>query len=128
MKYAHYMYTQKKHCQIPKTLPLRFHTQTSSSCSAIIISVCRNCSAITILRSGKTGSNLVSILQSIVSLNSRVTLIRILLFNLFFALAELFECTRKRTEGRVYKESYEDTAKKIEDMKNYISPEESWFI
>ncbi|KAK9682583.1 hypothetical protein RND81_10G083600 [Saponaria officinalis] len=40
------------------------------------------------------------------------------------SLAEPFERTRKRTEGRVYKESYEDTTKTIEDMKNYVSLED----
>ncbi|XP_074310240.1 uncharacterized protein LOC141646043 [Silene latifolia] len=36
------------------------------------------------------------------------------------SLAELFEQTRKRKEGNLYKESYEDTTKKIEAMKSYV--------
>ncbi|KAK9668623.1 hypothetical protein RND81_13G076100 [Saponaria officinalis] len=40
------------------------------------------------------------------------------------SLAELFERTRKRNEGKNYKESYQDTAKKIDDMKNYACPDD----
>ncbi|KAK9672313.1 hypothetical protein RND81_12G091900 [Saponaria officinalis] len=36
------------------------------------------------------------------------------------SLAKLFERTRRRNEGKNYNDSYDDTAKKIEDMKNYI--------
>ncbi|KAL8255313.1 hypothetical protein R6Q59_033534 [Mikania micrantha] len=35
----------------------------------------------------------------------------------------LFERTRKRTEGRTYVEIYDDTARKIEQMKNYKAAE-----
>ncbi|GAB4831504.1 hypothetical protein Ancab_005522 [Ancistrocladus abbreviatus] len=35
------------------------------------------------------------------------------------SLAKMFERTCKRTEERIYVDSYEDTAKKIDDMKNY---------
>ncbi|XP_056699486.1 uncharacterized protein [Spinacia oleracea] len=38
------------------------------------------------------------------------------------SLAEVFERTRKRKEGKVYKDSYDDTSKKIEAMKNYVPP------
>ncbi|KAI3814067.1 hypothetical protein L1987_18811 [Smallanthus sonchifolius] len=34
-------------------------------------------------------------------------------------LTQIFECTRKRTEGRAYVDTYDDTARKIEQMKNY---------
>ncbi|GKB43037.1 hypothetical protein Tco_0887979 [Tanacetum coccineum] len=35
----------------------------------------------------------------------------------------MFECTRERTEGNVYVDTYDDTAEKIEQMKNYKPPE-----
>ncbi|KAK1429859.1 hypothetical protein QVD17_12141 [Tagetes erecta] len=35
------------------------------------------------------------------------------------SLSQIFERTRKRTEGRAYLDTYDDTAKKIEQMKNY---------
>ncbi|XP_074307836.1 uncharacterized protein LOC141642789 [Silene latifolia] len=38
------------------------------------------------------------------------------------SLAEVFERTRKRNEGKKYNDSYDDTAKKIEDMKHYVAP------
>ncbi|KAM0008667.1 putative transposase, Ptta/En/Spm, plant [Helianthus debilis subsp. tardiflorus] len=39
-------------------------------------------------------------------------------------LTQLFERTRKRTEGRVYVDTYDDTARKIEQMKNYKPTED----
>nr|KAJ0223493.1 hypothetical protein LSAT_V11C200068630 [Lactuca sativa] len=33
--------------------------------------------------------------------------------------SQMFECTHKRTDGRTYVDKYDDTAKKIEEMKNY---------
>ncbi|GJT37722.1 transposase, Ptta/En/Spm [Tanacetum coccineum] len=38
-------------------------------------------------------------------------------------LTKMFECTRERTEGNVYVDTYDDTAEKIEQMKNYKPPE-----
>ncbi|KAD4586077.1 hypothetical protein E3N88_23678 [Mikania micrantha] len=38
-------------------------------------------------------------------------------------LTQLFERTRKRTEGRTYVDIYDDTARKIEQMKNYKTME-----
>ncbi|KAL8252259.1 hypothetical protein R6Q59_035952 [Mikania micrantha] len=38
-------------------------------------------------------------------------------------LTQLFEHTRKRTEGRTYIEIYDDTARKIEQMKSYKAAE-----
>ncbi|KAL8224213.1 hypothetical protein R6Q57_019688 [Mikania cordata] len=38
-------------------------------------------------------------------------------------LTQLFERTRKRTEGRAYVDIYDDTARKIEQMKNYKATE-----
>ncbi|KAK1429896.1 hypothetical protein QVD17_12220 [Tagetes erecta] len=40
------------------------------------------------------------------------------------SLTQLFEHTRKRTEGHAYLDTYDDTARKIEQMKNYKSPED----
>ncbi|KAK1414869.1 hypothetical protein QVD17_30630 [Tagetes erecta] len=40
------------------------------------------------------------------------------------SLTQLFEHTRKRTEGHTYLDTYDDTARKIEQMKNYKSPED----
>ncbi|XP_021995057.1 uncharacterized protein LOC110891818 [Helianthus annuus] len=40
------------------------------------------------------------------------------------SLTKVFECTRKRTEGRAYLDTYDDTATKIEQMKNYKPPED----
>ncbi|KAL6584466.1 hypothetical protein OROMI_003755 [Orobanche minor] len=39
-------------------------------------------------------------------------------------LTQMFERTRKRTDGRVYVDTYDDTARKIEQMKNYKPPED----
>ncbi|KAH9612045.1 hypothetical protein KSS87_021056 [Heliosperma pusillum] len=39
-------------------------------------------------------------------------------------MAELFERTRRRNEGKKYNDCYDDTANKIENMKNYISPQD----
>ncbi|KAM0056947.1 putative transposase, Ptta/En/Spm, plant [Helianthus debilis subsp. tardiflorus] len=39
-------------------------------------------------------------------------------------LTQLFEQTRKRTEGHVYVDTYDDTARKIEQMKNYKPTED----
>ncbi|KAD6454645.1 hypothetical protein E3N88_09351 [Mikania micrantha] len=38
-------------------------------------------------------------------------------------LTKMFEHTRKRTEGRAYVDTYDDTERKIEQMKNYKSSE-----
>ncbi|PWA36533.1 transposase, Ptta/En/Spm [Artemisia annua] len=38
-------------------------------------------------------------------------------------LTQMFECTRERKEGNVYVDTYDDTAEKIEQMKNYKPPE-----
>ncbi|KAD2805475.1 hypothetical protein E3N88_38852 [Mikania micrantha] len=38
-------------------------------------------------------------------------------------LTKMFEHTRKRTEGRAYVDTYDDTQRKIEQMKNYKSSE-----
>ncbi|KAJ0578411.1 putative transposase, Ptta/En/Spm, plant [Helianthus annuus] len=40
------------------------------------------------------------------------------------SLTKVFERTRKRTEGRSYLDTYDDTATKIEQMKNYKPPED----
>ncbi|KAF5788963.1 putative transposase, Ptta/En/Spm, plant [Helianthus annuus] len=40
------------------------------------------------------------------------------------SLTKVFERTRKRTEGRSYLDTYDDTAMKIEQMKNYKPPED----
>ncbi|KAJ0579774.1 putative transposase, Ptta/En/Spm, plant [Helianthus annuus] len=40
------------------------------------------------------------------------------------SLTKVFERTRKRTEGRAYLDTYDDTAMKIEQMKNYKPPED----
>nr|KAJ0195947.1 hypothetical protein LSAT_V11C700381590 [Lactuca sativa] len=37
----------------------------------------------------------------------------------FCTLSQMFERTRKRTNERLYVDTYDDTAKKIEQMKNY---------
>ncbi|KAL4579197.1 hypothetical protein LXL04_015335 [Taraxacum kok-saghyz] len=37
----------------------------------------------------------------------------------FPTLTQMFEPTRKRTDGRVYVDTYDDTAMKLEEMKNY---------
>ncbi|KAD4585478.1 hypothetical protein E3N88_23079 [Mikania micrantha] len=42
---------------------------------------------------------------------------------IFPTLTQLFERTCKRTEGRTYVEIYDDTARKIEQMKNYKAAE-----
>ncbi|KAL8248742.1 hypothetical protein R6Q59_005610 [Mikania micrantha] len=39
------------------------------------------------------------------------------------ALTQLFERTRKRTEGRAYVDIYDDMVRKIEQMKNYKATE-----
>ncbi|PWA67428.1 transposase, Ptta/En/Spm [Artemisia annua] len=39
-------------------------------------------------------------------------------------LTQMFECTRERKEGNVYVDTYDDTAEKIEQMKNY-KPQEN---
>ncbi|KAL8233969.1 hypothetical protein R6Q59_020069 [Mikania micrantha] len=41
----------------------------------------------------------------------------------FPTLTKMFEQTRKRTEGRVYVDTYDDTKRKIEQMKNYKASE-----
>ncbi|KAL2934287.1 putative carboxylesterase 1 [Bienertia sinuspersici] len=40
------------------------------------------------------------------------------------SLAQLFEHTRKRQENKRYADTYDDTARKIEAMKNYTSPDD----
>ncbi|KAL2938599.1 hypothetical protein RDABS01_022048, partial [Bienertia sinuspersici] len=40
------------------------------------------------------------------------------------SLADTFERTRRRTEGRIYKDSYDDTTKKLEATKSYVPPED----
>ncbi|KAL2923197.1 Alpha-amylase 1 [Bienertia sinuspersici] len=40
------------------------------------------------------------------------------------SLAQLFERTRKRQENKRYADTYDDTARKIEAMKNYTPPED----
>ncbi|KAF5764796.1 putative transposase, Ptta/En/Spm, plant [Helianthus annuus] len=42
----------------------------------------------------------------------------------FPTLTQLFERTCKRTKGGVYVDTYDDTARKIEQMKNYKSTED----
>ncbi|KAL4574229.1 hypothetical protein LXL04_021055 [Taraxacum kok-saghyz] len=42
----------------------------------------------------------------------------------FPTLTQMFERTRKRTDGRVYVDTYDDTARKLEQMKNYKPQED----
>ncbi|KAL4573773.1 hypothetical protein LXL04_020590 [Taraxacum kok-saghyz] len=42
----------------------------------------------------------------------------------FPTLTQMFETTRKRTDGRVYVDTYDDTARKLEQMKNYKPQED----